>query len=127
MRAWGEAFGRSLPPSAVVAVSGDLGAGKTTLIRAIAAGLGVAEPVTSPTFALVHRYAGVRGPVYHVDAYRLKPRDTPDLGLDDMLQEQNAVVLMEWPERLGAGAPEFSHRLELAEVDGGARRRLRAR
>jgi tRNA threonylcarbamoyladenosine biosynthesis protein TsaE len=129
MRAWGEAFGRSLPAPAVVAVSGGLGAGKTTLIRAIAAGLGVREPVTSPTFALVHRYVGARGSVYHVDAYRLKPKDTPDLGIDDMLREQDAVVLMEWPERLGggAGAPAFSHRIELEEVDGGARRRLRAR
>ena len=124
--AWGEAFGRSLPPGAVVAVSGELGAGKTTLIRAIASGLGVAEAVTSPTFALVHRYLGARGSVYHVDAYRLKPRDTPDLGIDDMLRESGATLLIEWPERLGAGAPAFSHRIRLEEADGGARRRLTA-
>lgn len=125
MRAWGEAFGRALPAAAVVAVSGELGAGKTTLIQAVARGLGVVEPVTSPTFALVHRYAGAAGPVYHVDAYRLKPRDAPDLGIDDMLKEK-AVVLIEWPERLAGAAPAFSHRIRLEEADGGARRRLRA-
>lgn len=124
MAHWGEAFGRALAHPAVVAVSGELGAGKTTLIRAIARGLGVAGPVTSPTFALVHRYDGARGPVYHVDAYRLKPRETPDLGLDDMLRGGDAVVLIEWPERLGGSAPAFDHRITLAEADDGARRRV---
>ena len=69
---FGEAFARSLrpPPAVAVGIAGDLGAGKTTLVRAIARGLGVDEPVTSPTFALVHRYAGQGATVYHVDAYR---------------------------------------------------------
>ena len=124
MAAWGEAFGRRLPRPAVVAVSGDLGAGKTTLIRAIAHGLGVRDSVTSPTFALVHRHTGAAGPVYHIDAYRIKPREVLDLGIDDMLAEKNAVILIEWPERLGAAAPAFTHRIALAEADGGARRTL---
>lgn len=124
MARWGEAFGRSLARPAVIAVSGELGAGKTTLVRAICRGLGVVEPVTSPTFALVHRYAGAAGPVFHVDAYRLKPRDVPDLALDDMLAEPEAVVLIEWPERLGAAAPAFSRSLLLSDSDRGARRRL---
>jgi len=126
MRAWGEALGHALPRPSVVAVSGELGAGKTTLIRAIAVGLGVTERVTSPTFALVHRYESPRGSVYHVDAYRLKPQDTADLALDDMVRELGAVVLIEWPERLGSGAPPFTHRLFLADADAGARRRLTA-
>src|SRR5512135_3589840 len=126
MAAWGEAFGRRLARPAVVAVSGELGAGKTTLIRAIARGLGVTQSVTSPTFALVHRYTGAAGSVYHVDAYRIKPREVADLGIDDMLAERDAVVLIEWPERLGAAAPAFTHRIRLAEADGGVRRTLEA-
>jgi tRNA threonylcarbamoyl adenosine modification protein YjeE len=125
MAAWGEAYGRALPRPAIVAVTGELGAGKTTLIRSIARGLGVTESVTSPTFALVHRYESPAGSVYHIDAYRLKPREAVDLGLDDM-EREGAVVLIEWPERLGDAAPPFSHRIALSEADAGARRRVAA-
>lgn len=123
--AWGREFAGTLRPPAAVGLSGELGTGKTTLARAIAAGLGVAESVTSPTFALVHRYSGAQGPVYHVDAYRLAPHDdVRDLGLDDMLGEPGAVVLIEWPERLGKAMPPLSHRIELAYADEDESRRL---
>ena len=120
LAAFGVEFARSLrpPPAAVVAIAGELGAGKTTLVRAIARGLGVTEPVTSPTFALVHRYEGTATPVYHVDAYRLRrPADAADLGLDDMVAERNAVVLIEWPERLGSAMPAATHRIALSYTD----------
>ena len=116
---FGEELARRLrpPPAVVVAVSGELGAGKTTLIRAVARALGVTEPVTSPTFALVHRYAGSAGAVYHVDAYRLRrAADAADLGLDDMLAEPS-VVLIEWPERLAEALPPVTHRISLAYTD----------
>jgi tRNA threonylcarbamoyladenosine biosynthesis protein TsaE len=123
--AWGESFARTLPRPAVVALSGELGAGKTTLVRALAWALGVRERVTSPTFALVHRYAGDRVTVYHVDAYRLRAGDdTRDLGFDDMLADPAAVVMVEWPERLGTRAPAFTHRIALAHADGGRKREL---
>ena len=123
--AWGEAFARTLPRPAAVAVSGELGAGKTTLVRAMAGALGVTERVTSPTFALVHRYAGDGVTVFHVDAYRLRAADdTRDLGFDDMLADPAAVILVEWPERLGARAPIFSHRIVLTHAEGGSRRQL---
>jgi tRNA threonylcarbamoyladenosine biosynthesis protein TsaE len=71
--------------------------------------------VTSPTFALVHRYDGDGVGVYHVDAYRLRREDEArDLGFDEMLAEPNAVVLIEWPERLGAAAPRLDHLIRLA-------------
>ncbi len=115
---FGEAFARSLRPPVAVGIAGELGAGKTTLVRAIARGLGVAEPVTSPTFALVHRYAGAEATVYHVDAYRLKPTDqTADLGIDDALAERDSVVLIEWPERLGATLPPLAHSIRLGYTE----------
>ena len=69
---WGERFGRVASPPLVVAISGELGAGKTTLVQAICRGYGVTEDITSPTYALVHRYAAPRSTVYHLDLYRLK-------------------------------------------------------
>lgn len=125
LAAWGRDLARSLPRPAVVALQGELGAGKTTLARAICAELGVTEKVTSPTFALVHRYAANGTRVYHVDAYRLKPDDNArDLGFDEMLTDSQAVVLVEWPERLGSHAPPFTHRIALSYADEGARRRI---
>jgi tRNA threonylcarbamoyladenosine biosynthesis protein TsaE len=74
LEAWGKALGAVLPRPAIVTFAGDLGAGKTTLVRAICAGLGVSDlaAVTSPTFALIQEYAAPRGPVVHVDLYRLR-------------------------------------------------------
>ena len=126
---FGAALARSLrpPPPVVVAIRGDLGTGKTTLVRAIARALGVTEPVTSPTFALVHRYRGGATSVYHVDAYRLRrAADAADLGLDDMLSEPDSVVLIEWPERLGEALPPPTHRIALAYTDDPLLRRLDA-
>jgi tRNA threonylcarbamoyladenosine biosynthesis protein TsaE len=117
---FGETFARSLqpPPSVAVGIAGELGAGKTTLVRAIARGLGVDEPVTSPTFALVHRYAGRGATVYHVDAYRLKRSDdTADLGIDEALAEPGSVVLIEWPERLGDALPPLAHAIRLSYTE----------
>jgi tRNA threonylcarbamoyladenosine biosynthesis protein TsaE len=117
---FGGEFARTLhpPPPVVVAIAGELGTGKTTLVRAIARALGVTEPVTSPTFALVHRYAGRGASVYHVDAYRLRrAAETADLGIDDMLGEPASVVLIEWPERLGEALPPLTHRISLAYAD----------
>jgi tRNA threonylcarbamoyladenosine biosynthesis protein TsaE len=125
LAAWGEAFAHSLPLPAVVGLSGELGAGKTTLVRAIAAALGVRQPVTSPTFALVHRYDGADCTVYHVDGYRLRrPGEAADLGFDDMAREPDAVILVEWPERFGADLPPLTHRIHLFYVTDPALRRL---
>ena len=97
----GREIGASVKPPVLILLSGDLGAGKTTLTKGIVSGLGAApeEEVTSPTFTLVHRYDhGAR--VYHVDLYRVTDfHDLETLGLEDVFSE-NAVVIVEWPEKL---------------------------
>lgn len=99
-RAVGEAVGALAMPGLLVALRGPLGAGKTTLAQGIAAGLGVAEPVVSPTFVLVREYAGAgpRPDLWHADLYRVAgPVEAAELGLDDGLAA-GAVVVVEWPE-----------------------------
>jgi tRNA threonylcarbamoyladenosine biosynthesis protein TsaE len=97
----GREIGSRLKAPALVLLSGDLGAGKTTLTKGIASGLGAADEddVTSPTFTLVHKYS--RGaPVYHVDLYRIADfHDLETLGLEDVFSEK-AVVIVEWPDKL---------------------------
>jgi tRNA threonylcarbamoyladenosine biosynthesis protein TsaE len=98
-------FGRTLTellaPPKLVLLRGDLGAGKTTLIKGIAAGFEAAseEDVTSPTFTLVHEYRGPRANLYHIDLYRVDtPRQLETLGLDDLVAE-NSILLIEWGEK----------------------------
>jgi tRNA threonylcarbamoyladenosine biosynthesis protein TsaE len=95
--ALGESLARELPRRAVILLSGDLGAGKTTLAKGIAKGLGAADPddVSSPTFTLIHEH----GRLYHIDLYRLDTlREVETLGLEEIL-DRDAVVLVEWGER----------------------------
>ena len=115
---FGEELGRGLAGPAVIGLSGELGTGKTTLVQAICRGLGARVLATSPTYALVHHYAGASGaPLYHVDCYRLKsPEEACDLGFDDMVRER-AIVLIEWPERAGPWAPPLTRHLRLAYGD----------
>jgi tRNA threonylcarbamoyladenosine biosynthesis protein TsaE len=126
LEAEGETLGRSLPPGAVLAFEGDLGAGKTTFIKAIARGLGVAGPASSPTYALVHRYHGRRGPVFHLDCFRLRsPDEAADLDWEGLLREGDAI-LVEWPERAGPWLPAVTRRFRLHHLDDADRRGLEA-
>ena len=121
--AWGRRLGEALAAPALVTLEGDLGAGKTTLVKAVCEGLGVEEPVTSPTFALVHQYRGARGMVFHLDLYRIMaPQDLANLAWDEILGA-NAVVLVEWPERAGPAlpSPEVAVRLAHVEANPGVR------
>jgi tRNA threonylcarbamoyladenosine biosynthesis protein TsaE len=116
--AWGEQFGRALSPSTLVAISGDLGAGKTTLIQAICRGYGVTEGVSSPTFAIVHEYHAPRSPVFHIDLYRLAtPADLTNIGWDDIVRAE-ALVLVEWPERAGDRLPSAHVPIDLEHLPG---------
>jgi tRNA threonylcarbamoyladenosine biosynthesis protein TsaE len=116
LRRRGAEIGRTLPSRSVVFLEGELGAGKTTLIQALAHGLGVAANATSPTYALVHRYQGTRGPVYHLDCYRLRhPDEAADLDWETLLAEGDAL-LIEWPEKAGSYLPAATLRLRLSHV-----------
>ena len=99
------AFGRTLAelltPPKLVLLRGDLGAGKTTLVKGIAAAFDAAaeEDVTSPTFTLVHEYRGPSANLYHIDLYRIDtPRELETLGLED-LHSENSILLIEWGEK----------------------------
>jgi tRNA threonylcarbamoyladenosine biosynthesis protein TsaE len=122
LQAEGEAIGRTLRSGELLTFEGDLGAGKTTFIKAIARGLGVTTPATSPTYALVHRYRGARGPVFHLDCFRLRtPEEAGDLDWEGLVAEGDAI-LVEWPERAGSWLPEPSRRFRLSHVSDPARR-----
>jgi tRNA threonylcarbamoyladenosine biosynthesis protein TsaE len=99
------AFGRTLAgllvPPKLVLLRGDLGAGKTTLVKGIAGAFEAAaeEDVTSPTFTLVHEYRGPKATLYHIDLYRIDtPRELETLALDD-LRSENSILLIEWGEK----------------------------
>jgi tRNA threonylcarbamoyladenosine biosynthesis protein TsaE len=124
LEAEGEMLGRSLPPGALLAFEGDLGAGKTTFIKAIARGLGVEGAASSPTYALVHRYRARRGPVFHLDCFRLRsPEEAADLDWEGLLREGD-VILIEWPERAGEWLPAPTRRFRLHHVAEPDRRGL---
>ena len=123
LAAEGERIGRSLLPGAVVLLEGELGAGKTTFARAIVRGLGGSDAASSPTYTLVHHYEGRRGPVYHVDCYRLRaPDEASDLDWEALGAAD--ALLVEWPERGGAWIPPATHRFRLHHVDDAERRAL---
>ncbi|API60740.1 tRNA (adenosine(37)-N6)-threonylcarbamoyltransferase complex ATPase subunit type 1 TsaE [Tardibacter chloracetimidivorans] len=126
MRAFGARLAGCLRTGDVVALSGDLGAGKTTLARGVLEGLGLAAEAPSPSFTLVQSYAPpeVRLPVWHVDLYRLShPEEAEELGLDEALSE--GALLIEWPERLGSWLWPDALVIRI-DGAGGDRRRLTA-
>jgi tRNA threonylcarbamoyladenosine biosynthesis protein TsaE len=114
-----------LAPGAVVLVSGELGAGKTTFVRGAVRALGVEEAVTSPTFVVGHAYDGRAGPVSHLDLYRLAGMGGEDPGLLEPFFAPDAIAFVEWPEHAeDAWPPErVTHRVRL-EHAGGDRRRI---
>ncbi len=121
-------FGRKLAaelnPPQLILLRGDLGAGKTTLVKGIAEGFGAAsaDDVTSPTFTLVHEYQGPRATLYHIDLYRVDTdRELETLGLDDLIGP-GSILLIEWGEKFPRFVRERNVEIVLERVDENERR-----
>ncbi len=116
----GAALGARLRAGDVVALFGDLGAGKTTLTRGVLRGLGFAGEVASPTFPIVQTYEDILVPVWHVDLYRIDhSAEIEELALEDA--RDHAALVIEWPERLGGALWRDALELHLAAAAGGVR------
>ena len=116
----GETLARRLTPGAVVAFTGDLGAGKTAFIR----GLGVEERVTSPTFTIVNEYLGGRVPLFHFDLYRLgSAEELYDIGWEDYLA-RGGVCAVEWSEHMGDALEPEAIRVDIRRGENDSQRRI---
>jgi tRNA threonylcarbamoyladenosine biosynthesis protein TsaE len=124
LKAWGQELGRSASPPLLITLTGELGAGKTTLAQSICAGYGVREPVTSPTYALVHQYTAPRSAVFHIDLYRIEtPDQLTNIGWDEIIAAR-AIILVEWPERAGTRLPEDHLPIDLDYLPNDPARRI---
>jgi tRNA threonylcarbamoyladenosine biosynthesis protein TsaE len=113
-----------LPTPKLVVLRGEVGAGKTTLVKGIAAALGAAgeEDVTSPTFTLVHEYVGPKVKLYHLDLYRLETeKELATLGIEEMEAEPDALVLVEWGERFESIATRADAEIAMEHGEGDER------
>jgi tRNA threonylcarbamoyladenosine biosynthesis protein TsaE len=122
----GRELAESMPLPAHILLYGDLGAGKTSFSRGLAAGFGLqqVEEVTSPTFTLVNEYSEYAGRVkiYHIDLYRIEAGRLDGLGLDEIFDNPNAAVIVEWAERLGSFQTPGAVKVFLEYVDEGSRK-----
>lgn len=109
----------------VVALSGNLGAGKTAFVKAVGKLLGVKSTVNSPTFVIVKRHLVKRGPhktLFHIDAYRLKDeKELRDLGWEDIVKDKNNLVFIEWPERVRKAIPRHTKKIKISHRRDGHR------
>lgn len=116
MQLLGAAIAKTAQPNDLLLLTGDLGAGKTTLTQGIGQELGIKRPVKSPTFTIVREYQEARLPLYHMDMYRLANDDLASIDLESYLTA-NGLVVIEWPEMIADALPSNYLKLELKRVD----------
>lgn len=127
-RQLGVRLGQLLCVNSILLLNGDLGSGKTTLVQGIGEGLGIGEPIVSPTFTLICEYPEGRIPLYHFDLYRLQPQEVEELYLEAYWEGTDyplGIVAIEWAERLPHLPSEY-WQIFLKAVDGGRRVQIQA-
>lgn len=131
-RALGQSLAQTLAPGDLITLQGELGAGKTTFVQGLASGLGIAEDATSPTFVLIVEHEG-RIPLLHLDAYRLENRGGEpvcydvlrDAGVLDLIERDDAVKVVEWPERICDALPRARFQIQISEGETSDERNIR--
>lgn len=126
-RSLGISLGQSLPTGSIILMEGDLGAGKTTLVQGIGEGLGITEPIVSPTFTLINEYTEGRLPLYHLDLYRLEPEEVEALNLETYwggIEIPPGIVAIEWAERLPYLPPNYLRLYLTYSTDSGRQAEL---
>jgi tRNA threonylcarbamoyladenosine biosynthesis protein TsaE len=119
----GITLGKNLTAGSVILLSGDLGAGKTTLVQGIGQGLGITDSIVSPTFTLINEYTEGRIPLYHLDLYRLEPQEVTGLNLEiywEGMEVEPGIVAIEWAERMPY-LPDSYLMINLTDKPEGAR------
>jgi tRNA threonylcarbamoyladenosine biosynthesis protein TsaE len=121
-QAVGVELGKSLTAGSVILLTGELGSGKTTLVQGLAQGLGIVDPIVSPTFTIINEYFSGRLPLYHLDLYRLDPAEVDELNVDTYwqgIETEPGIMAIEWAERLSYLPPTYL-RVELSydPIDG---------
>ncbi len=107
-------------PQGVIALNGNLGAGKTTFVQGFAKGLGIKEKIISPTFVLIrqHKIPNFKKTLYHIDLYRIEDTEKfKQIGLEEILSNQNNIVLIEWAEKIKKFLPKSTIRINLENID----------
>lgn len=121
MLSYGQKLGKELQAPAIIELVGDVGAGKTTLVRGIAAGLGIDEPLTSPSFTISKTYQGEKYRLVHYDFYRLADPGIMMEDLDEAIGDPNTITIVEWAESVRDILPENRRKIQIKYIDENSR------
>ncbi len=125
-REFGEKLAKKISPPSIICLYGDLGGGKTTFVKGLAKGLKIKEKITSPTFIILRKYRGKKGKksinFYHIDLYRTKEFELSNLGVEEILNEPNSIIAIEWAEKIKKFLPKKRIEIEFKFIDENTRK-----